>query len=76
MSTKKTILKWVLLLYISALLPLPFFIATWLIMNWVFYSSFFGIFNTLIPMPKFRVYLGLLKRQYMINKMKLKGGTP
>lgn len=74
MNTKMTITKWILIVYFVALLPAPLYIAGSLIILWIWLSKFIGIFNTLLPMPKFSVYMGLIKRQYMINK--IRKGTP
>ena len=76
MSTKKIIIKWLLILYFVALLPTWWYIAGNILIMGYFFSKFIGVFNALLPMPKFRIYFGLLRRQYMINKMKIKGGTP
>ena len=76
MSTKKIIIKWLLILYFVALLPTWWYIAGSILIMGYFFSKFIGVFNALLPMPKFRIYFGLLRRQYMINKMKIKGGTP
>ena len=76
MSTKKIIIKWLLIMYFVALLPTWWYIAGNILIMGYFFSKFIGVFNALLPMPKFRIYFGLLRRQYMINKMKIKGGTP
>lgn len=67
-------MKWLVIIYVIALLPPWWCIAGSLIIFWIFFSRVLGIFNTLLPMPKFGIYFGLLKRQYMINK--IKKGTP
>jgi len=76
MSTKKIIIKWLLICYFVALLPTWWYIAGCLMILGYWLSKVLGVFNALLPMPKFRIYFGLLRRQYMINKMKIKGGTP
>ena len=76
MSTKKIIIKWLLILYFVALLPTWWYICLNLLIMGYFLSKVLGVFNSLLPMPKFRIYLGVLKRQYMINKIKIKEGTP
>ena len=75
MNTKMTIIKWLLIIYFIALLPTPLYIAGNIILFWIFFGSVIGIFKTLLPMPRFGIYFGLLKRQYMINKIR-KGTTP
>ena len=74
MNTKMTIIKWLLIIYFVALLPTPLYVAGDLIIFYVVFSRFMGVFNTLLPMPKFSTYIGLIKRQYMINK--IRKGTP
>jgi hypothetical protein len=76
MSTKKIIIKWLLICYFVALLPTWWYIAGCTMILCYWFSKVLGVFNALLPMPKFRIYFGLLRRQYMINKMKIKGGTP
>lgn len=72
-NTKLTILKWLLVLFIISLLPPLFYIIGVILFYGLLLNRMIDIFGTMLRMPKWRTLIGIAKRQYMINKSKMKG---
>lgn len=75
MASKHPVLKWFLIMYLVALLPpLPYIIGSVIIFA-ILFRKIFGIFKFVLPMPSLRTYMGLIKRQYMVNKIRQGGAV-
>lgn len=69
MNTKSIIIKWLAIIYFVSLLPTYLYMIGALMIHIVIFGRILGVLDNFFIMPRIRTLLGLLKRQYMVNKI-------
>lgn len=69
MNTKSIIMKWLAIIYCVSLLPTYLYMIGVLIIYLVIFGRLLGVLDNFLIMPRVKTLVGLLKRQYMVNKI-------